>query len=335
MGDKNIRERAMMDIGAESELKPSILVIEDDWGMAELIEMMLQSRGYDVQRVNSGVKAIALLEEMAAHASRWQPFPIDLILLDIMIPGMDGFKVCQVLKEHALLRYVPVIMLTALDSMGDKLAAVQFGADDYITKPFLPEELDAAIKAKLQVKNREDALLRRNAELETIDAVGTAASSSLDTDRVAKEGFAALMDEIDVCGAIYILDVRQNSLRRVAQRGIVRPESLSAGEGLSREVLQSQDPVYRGDVEPGAVVATGEGDAVPLRAFIGVPLRVDNRSLGILELYHTEPYGFDEGMLSFLSRIGKRLGMALQNAELFGQAQLLLLESSSLSSSGT
>jgi len=276
-----------------------------------------------------------MLEEMAAYASRWQPFPIDLILLDIMIPGMDGFRVCQVLKEHALLRYVPVIMLTALDSMGDKLAAIQFGADDYITKPFLPEELDAAIKAKLQVKSREDALLRQNVELETIDAVGMAASSSLDMDRVAKEGFAALMDEIDVSGAIYVFDAAHDSLRRVAQRGVTRPTSLPVGEGLSGQIFQSQAPIYKGDLEPDADLSTDKVDAVPLRAFAGVPLRVDNRSLGILELYHTEPYGFDEGMLSFLSRIGKRLGIALQNAELFGQAQLLLLKSSSLGSSGT
>jgi DNA-binding response OmpR family regulator len=187
--------------------KSHVLVVDDDRGSLELMKMMLETRGYAVTVASSGAKAMSLIAEMLRQQSAWQPMPVDVILLDVMMPEADGFKICQQIKQDPVLRYVPVIMVTALDSSSDKVAAVAFGADGYITKPFLPEELSAACKAKVQIKRREEALLRRVKELEAMNAVAIAAMSTLDAKRVVSDSLTALMDSADVpAAAIYRYD---------------------------------------------------------------------------------------------------------------------------------
>jgi len=317
------------------EHRPKIVVIDDDRGTAELIQMMLRARGYDVDLVYSGASAIELFERISRDASPWRPLPVDLVLLDIMMPGVDGFKVCQMVKHDPLLKYIPVIMVTALDSASDKVTAVEFGADDYITKPFLPEELRAAIKAKLQVKDREMELLRKNVELTAINAVITAATNTLDPRRVAEEAFAALMANTELsAAAIYILDEAQPGLQLVMQEGVDRPQVLPVGEGLSGQVLRSQHPVLKVNLRDDPDMPAEDLAEHDLNAFVGVPLRGVEQSLGILEVYHSSPYGFGEDAVPFFTDVGDRIGIALQNAEIFQRAQTLLLESSALNVGG-
>lgn len=320
----------MEPFGAE-ERRPNVLVIEDERGTAELIRMMLRARGYDTDLVESGAEAIALLEAMGAEVTPWRALPIDLVLLDIMMPGVDGFKICQMIKEHDVMKHIPVIMVTALDSASDKVAAVEFGADDYITKPFLPEELHAAIKAKLQVKSREEVLIRKNVELEAINAVGAAALSTLDPQRVAVQAFEALIDKTGFAGAIYTLD-EGTGLQLVAQSGMERDETPSTSEGVSGRAIQSKQAVLHANLPQNP--ESPLGGTSKSQAMIGTPLCAGETCLGYLEVYHGDPYGFDEGMRCFIANVGERIGMALQNAKIFQHTQFLLLESSSLSSSG-
>lgn len=323
-----------MEVLAPEERRPKILVVDDDRGTAELIQMMLRARGYEVSVLESGSEAIETLEAMVRESSRWRDFPVDLVLLDIMMPGVDGFKVCQTLKESEFLKHIPVIMVTALDAASDKVAAVEFGADDYITKPFLPEELHAAIKAKLQVKDRESALLRKNVELETINEVGAAAGSTLDPRRVAEQALAALTEKTDFAGAVYVLDEEKGQLVRVSQVGVVRPERLPADNGFSAQLLRSPQPLLKADLASDPDLPSSELGRANLRSFVGVPLYAGEGALGVLEVYHDEPYSLDEGVLPFFQEVGARIGMALQNAEIFQRAQMLLLESSTLNVGG-
>jgi DNA-binding response OmpR family regulator len=308
---------------------PHILIVDDDRGMANLIESMLKSRGYQVSIAYSGSQAIQMLEELAEQFSPWQSFPIDVVLLDVMMPGVDGFKICQSIKTDPMLRHVPVIMLTALDGAADKVTAVEFGADGYITKPFLPEELNAAIKARLQVKYREEELVRKNAELAALNAVSAAAVRTLDPDRVLNESFAALMAHTNLsAAALYRYDESAALLQRVIHQGIDRPETLLVEDGLAGQVFHAQHIVHKAnlDDDPDFPPESLGGSS----AFIGVPLRVGEQSLGILEVYHRQPYGFAEQDLKLYEEIGHRIGIALQNAEIFCRAQTLLLKSSAL-----
>lgn len=90
----------------------------------------------------------------------------DLILLDIMMPGMDGFEVCRRLKEDEAMRNIPVIFITALEQAAEESRGLKLGAADYITKPFNPELVLLRVRNHVELKNRRDALVQRTGELE-------------------------------------------------------------------------------------------------------------------------------------------------------------------------
>jgi len=116
-----------------------ILVIEDDAAISRVLQLELQHEGYDVDLARDGLEGLekALKEP-------------DLVILDIMLPRMDGLEVCKRLRAKSR---VPVIMLTAKDRVPDRVAGLDLGADDYLTKPFATEELLARVRARLREKS--------------------------------------------------------------------------------------------------------------------------------------------------------------------------------------
>ncbi|MDU7538195.1 MAG: response regulator transcription factor [Peptostreptococcaceae bacterium] len=124
--------------------KTKILVVDDDTNIAELISLYLQKEGYETQEVYSGKQAVEVYET-------YKP---DLILLDVMLPEMDGYDVCKAIRRTSK---TPIIMLTAKCDVFDKVLGLELGADDYISKPFDPKELIARVKAVLRrtIKDEE------------------------------------------------------------------------------------------------------------------------------------------------------------------------------------
>ena len=132
-------------------MKHTILVIEDERKIALGLQNYLESAGFITITASDGTSGLAM-------ARREQP---DLILLDVMLPGMDGFAVCRALRAESS---VPIIMLTARIEEADSLVGLELGADDYITKPFSPRQVVARIKAVLRRSSGElepTAILRR------------------------------------------------------------------------------------------------------------------------------------------------------------------------------
>ncbi len=121
-------------------LKQSVLVVEDDDDIRELVSYNLLKEGYQVAGVASGEDALA------AIAAK----PPDLILLDLMLPGLDGLSVCRQLKGNPATEPLPVVMLTAKGEEADIVAGLNLGADDYVTKPFSPKVLLARVQAVLR-----------------------------------------------------------------------------------------------------------------------------------------------------------------------------------------
>ena len=116
---------------------PRVLIIEDDPNVSEVVARYLEREGYLVERVGDG--ALGLERALAD--------PPDLVVLDLMLPSLDGFEVCRQLRATAP---VPVIMLTARGEEADRIAGLELGADDYVAKPFSPRELTARVKAVLR-----------------------------------------------------------------------------------------------------------------------------------------------------------------------------------------
>jgi len=133
------RERLLM--------KPRILIVEDDPRTSASVALYLRHAGYDVAEARDGLSALD-----AAASQR-----PDLVVLDLMLPGLDGFEVCRTLREAGP---TPVIMLTARAMEDDKLRGLESGADDYVTKPFSPRELVARIGAVLRRAKPAAAVIR-------------------------------------------------------------------------------------------------------------------------------------------------------------------------------
>lgn len=114
-----------------------ILTVEDDERIRTAVTMALEDEGWTVVETSSGEDAVAA----------FQVEPVDVVLLDIMLPGMDGFEVCRSIRKVS---DVPIVMVTARADTHDVVAGLEAGADDYLTKPFAPKELSARIRALLR-----------------------------------------------------------------------------------------------------------------------------------------------------------------------------------------
>lgn len=129
-------------------MKEKILVVEDEKDIVKMLRYNLEKEGFKIIDARDAEDAIDA-------AVRQCP---DLILLDLMLPGMDGLEVCKVLKKESKTASIPIIMLTAKSQESDKVVGLELGADDYITKPFSPRELIARIKAVLRRVTEKDKL---------------------------------------------------------------------------------------------------------------------------------------------------------------------------------
>ena len=121
-----------------------ILVVDDDPNSREIVQTFLESRGYSVRTAANGEAALAAAAERAP----------DLILLDVMMPGMDGWEVARTLKDHADFADIRVVMMTARSDFSDKQKGLQAGADDYLVKPIQLEDLGNTVKRNLEVRSR-------------------------------------------------------------------------------------------------------------------------------------------------------------------------------------
>lgn len=146
--------------GAERENQPTgrILVVDDSPDNVEIVATRLRFVGFEVESAEEGEEAIRMVEERSP----------DLILLDVMLPGMDGYEVARRIKNNDDLPFIPIILVTARDSTADKVTGLDAGADDYLTKPVNFPELEARVRSMLRIKRLQDELEEKNKELEQL-----------------------------------------------------------------------------------------------------------------------------------------------------------------------
>lgn len=133
-----------------------ILVVDDHPDNVEIINVRLSSRGYQIDTATNGEEALQKVKD----------YPPDLILLDVMMPLMDGYEVSRRIKNDPGLPFIPIILVTARDSTQDKVDGLDAGADDYLTKPVNFPELEARVRSMLRIKRLQDELDQKNRELE-------------------------------------------------------------------------------------------------------------------------------------------------------------------------
>jgi len=198
-------------------LEASILIVDDTAHVQHLLSAILAKQGYRVQTADSGVQALEAVQAM----------PPDLILLDIMMPHMDGFEVCQHLKFDEKTRDIPIIFISALEQVENKVKAFSAGGVDYITKPFQAKEVLARVATHLSLRALQKQIQEASAELaaqleelqarnEELDALARTMAHDLKTPLTAIIGFADMLESIH---ATLPGEALEESLHAIASNG--------------------------------------------------------------------------------------------------------------------
>lgn len=157
----------------------TVLVVEDDPHISDLIVFLLQDAGYRTVTANTAAKAHRLVDDI----------DVDLVILDWMLPDTPGDKVCYAIKSRPGKSFLPILMLTARSGLADRVAGLDAGADDFLTKPFHSDELMARVRALLRIRNAELERLRVIDELRTAyDQLATTQAQLVQTSRLAALG---------------------------------------------------------------------------------------------------------------------------------------------------
>lgn len=296
---------------------PRILVVDDDPEIVELVSHILESGDCEVVSVFSGDEAWQAL--LASQDTPGEE--LDLILLDVMMHGMDGYELCERIKKHEQLRFTPVLMMTALASVDDKTLGLGVGADDYITKPFDPRELLARVGAMLRIRRMEQELRQRNRELATLNGLNQNVASSLDLNQIlanamqgvseianVEAGLLALIDSQSEEWAVSqhfsretAFDIRASVIcRAIVDHVIKRRESFVIDE-LSRY------PRFSQQAEPG------------IRSALCVPLLVKDEVVGAIQVVNKLNGQFNENDRAIFLSIAASVAAAIENSRLYSE----------------
>ena len=137
---------------------PRILAVDDNKQNLEILRKTLTTAAYEIITANDGPTALSVIESA----------PPDLVLLDVMMPGMSGYEVCERIRANQATRLLPVVMLTALSDVADRIRGIETGADDFLSKPFNREELLTRVKSLLRIKSLYDDIEAKNQLLRTL-----------------------------------------------------------------------------------------------------------------------------------------------------------------------
>ncbi len=286
-----------------------ILVVDDDPSICDTLATMLQFKGYKTAVARNGRDAL-----VAARES-----PPDLVLLDMMMPGMDGLAVCRALFEDPQLAGVRVLMLTARSGRQDVISCLEAGASDYVTKPFFIDELVARIRTNLEVKRYHD-------DLAAMLRISQAVSSSLDIEKVLFTIVSELAEVVQSDRASLIKIVDQESGYVVATRDDPDLHNLQIDLANYPEIQQAaaaHEVVIIEDTHADPLMAPVL-DRLPARKSVMiVPLQVHHEKLGNYVLQSSRAFRpYAEGEIQFARVVAGAAANGLANAALYEQAEI-------------
>jgi signal transduction histidine kinase/DNA-binding response OmpR family regulator len=324
----------MSDNGAS---RASILVVNDTPADLRFLAEVLTKQGYVVRPAKSGVLALS---------SAQTELP-DLILLDLLMPGMDGYTVCERLKADERTRDVPVIVVSALGKLEDKVKAFSLGAADYITKPFQAEEILARVETHLALQSMQRQLQERNVQLEceiteraqteealrqyadeqaALYAITSADAASLDPDALLST-FLSMVLSVTHADAGWVV---------LPNPSLDDPPRVAAWRGVSKSFVAAEEAApLRACPICTALLTGGDGQVTATRitkcprlppgvmaqagiaSHVCVPLVAGDVVLGLLEIAWPASRSYSDSDQALLTAIGQQIGLALRNARLY------------------
>ncbi|MFQ5532234.1 MAG: GAF domain-containing protein [Candidatus Methylomirabilales bacterium] len=307
------------DISDDRRESPCILVVDDEPGILRVLRGVLERQGYTVLTATSGTAATELV----------RTHPVNLVVLDILMPDVDGIAVCRHIKDDPNLQHIPVILLTAKDAVSDRVLGLEMGADDYMTKPFSGEELVARIHAHLRTREAAQSMLHRNRELSLLNAVADAVGRSLNKEEVLRAALQKIGELEEVQSAYVLLENPEGGAVRMAGDDLTACREATAS-AIEAEILRKGLPRCYPDVSQSAdlspiPVPNGSG------SFAVIPLMRARRIMGVLGVFSHLPTRFGEAEVRLFTAVGRHLTMALTNAQLYTSLAQLVSQIHALS----
>lgn len=304
-----------------------ILIADDAPANLSLLAQILAGEGYAVRVATSGAMALRSIQS-------GKP---DLILLDVRMPDMNGYEICQRLKTQEATRDIPVIFLSDLSQTLDKMKAFQVGGVDYITKPFEPREILARIEHHLdrrrlqqQLRDQNRQLREQNAQLQLLLNITKATSEAPDLDAALEVVLAQVCQAIDwSCGEAWIGDAKTNTLS--CSRGWyvdsdfvcdVAPSrsnfTFAANEGLPGRVWSSQQPEWIEDItreEQNVCFHCSANSGAFLQSALGVPIIGNQSVLAVLVFFSQDRLPKNDRLMQLVSIVATQVGSAIERKQ--------------------
>uniref|UniRef100_UPI0035B3F24C response regulator n=1 Tax=Promineifilum sp. TaxID=2664178 RepID=UPI0035B3F24C len=302
-----------------------ILVVDDEADIAEsLADFLSRKEGYRVEIARDGHEAIAALERAISSARE-----IDLVLLDMRMPGLSGLDVLDWIRKRPDLRYVRVVLLTAAASNDEKVQALSAGADDYITKPYYMQELLARVKTILRTQQLEKQLHHQSRQLAALNRISQAVAATLETGQV----YATTVRGVDA-----ILDVEMAAILTVEggklhcqyvrhYKGAIPAHIFPAadkGQGVLGLAWSEQQTLCLNHTanDPRYDPTRDSPIGYNVRSMLATPLTVRGRLVGVLAAYNKRDGEFSDVDVDLFASLASSASEAMENAWLFQKFRL-------------
>jgi len=317
---------------------PHVLVVDDDPVFVEMVSSWLKRANYRITAALSGREALEVLgcshQNPTSPADETHPadmLSFDLVLLDVMMPGIQGTEVCRRIRATPHTAQLPVLILTALVSSANRLEALEAGANDHLTKPFEGVELLARVGNLVRWYRAErkarSEIQQRNRELNALNQVTSVLNQTLDLSELAHQTLATVCQVTGfACGAVFMLDSSADVLELVTERNmpahLIR-ERIPRDRSLMWQVIEQMRPMASESLSapPDALVPPVECELnynIVLLASKGKPVGL----LTVGDFQHATP----PEMTPLLEALGHQIGTAIENSRLYVREQQRVAE---------
>ena len=284
----------------------TILIVDDNEMNRDLLSRRLRRQGYGVATAENGREALKVIE-----AARF-----DLILLDIMMPEMNGFEVLEFLKAHPTWRHIPVIVISAAEDIDNMVKGIVLGAEDYLPKPYNTLLLKARIGACLEKKKLHDVQQAYLTELTTLQEIDRELNATLDVRRAMTITLEwAMRQSHDQAGFLGV--VEDGRIRVIAAQGYAYELSNEEANCLPlRQVPAALGALNSGQIEQLSPMQ-GAGLLSHAQSQIAIPVLREAAVIAVLVLENTVPKSWEPPAVAFLDRLRDHAAMAIANAQMY------------------
>lgn len=284
-----------------------ILVVDDDASIRRMLELLLNDTGYRVTTASSGEEALAYLDLVTP----------DLILMDLMLPGLNGQETTRRIKQLADRPFIPVILVTARGDQQSKVKGLDAGADDFLVKPLDFAELLARVRAMLRLQRSQRSLQAEQRKTELLLHLTRELGTTLDLDELLMHFLDRLADAVGAVRASIILPSDDQPLFYSNSRFTPRlPLETLLQRGVAGWVFRERQATVIADVlnDPRWLPTNGQDE---VRSVAAVPIMREGRVHGAITLVHHTPGYFNDQHVELLNSAAAQSAIALENAELF------------------